>query len=290
MTKIPHIFELAGGLGNQLFQISAAHFFTEEPKFDISMLRPPMVDHPIDLSGLVNPANLVDFAAVEGLTTWRIKNALFTRLAKLKNSGRVGSRVLVQDKEVAYLALTQLLETSSGSMRIRGYFQDKKFVSAEQIETFRTRISEFSTIDLLKLKMEDSLPFTAVHYRLGDYLRLNRNLPMSYFEKALEQLHEQGYLHKKILIFSDDIVRATKLMGDLGKKFKIQMRPMMIMNPREMIAVFGLANSAVISNSTLAWWATKLSRNIEKVVSPTNWRTGREMSSLLDSDWILINE
>jgi len=290
VTKIHHIFELAGGLGNQLFQISAAHYFTEEPKFDISMLRPPMLKHPIDLNGLVNPEDLVDFAAAEGLTNWRIKNALFTRLAKLSNSGRVGSSVLVQDREVAYLALTKLLEASKGTLRIRGYFQDMRFVSAKQIETFRNQISEISTTDLIKFQIGDKPPFTAVHYRLGDYLSLNRNLPPTYFRQAFEQLHEQGYLQKRVLIFSDDIVRAMKLIGDLGKKFQIQIEPMTIENPREMIAVFGLANSAVISNSTLAWWAAKLSRTVEKVVSPTNWRAGSEKSNLLDLEWVLINE
>jgi hypothetical protein len=288
VTKISHIFELAGGLGNQLFQISAAHFFTEEPKFDIAMLRPPMVHHPINLNGLVNPENLVDFAEVEGHTNWRIRNALFTRLAKLSNSGRVGSRVLVQDNEVSYLALTQLLQDSNRSMRIRGYFQDKRFVSAAQIEEFRSKILDFSTINLVRIK--DSRPFTAVHYRLGDYLTLNRNLPLTYFEKAFEQLHEQGCLQKTVLVFSDDIVRATNLIGELGKKFKIQIEPLMTTNPREMIAGFGLANSAVISNSTLAWWATKFSKNIEKVVSPADWRDGSDKSNLLDSEWILIDE
>lgn len=290
MTKVQHIFELAGGLGNQLFQICAAKHLSEHPKFDISMLRPPFLRHPVDLGGLVDSCDLIDTAASEGLTQWRLKNAFFTRIAKHGNFRKVGSRVMVEDTENSYLELKKMIQASSRPLRIRGYFQDSEFVTVEQIEFFRHRICPESIVDLNKLRLNLDSPSTALHYRLGDYTTLGKSLPSTYFEKALGQLHDQGYLHERILVFSDNLATAMQLIGDVGKKFKKKIQPVETSTPREMIALFGLSNSAVISNSTLAWWATKLSQTIEKVVSPSDWRSGSQKPKILEPEWITIDD
>jgi hypothetical protein len=197
---------------------------------------------------------------------------------------------MVEDTENSYLELKKMIQASSRPLRIRGYFQDSEFVTVEQIEFFRHRICPESIVDLNKLRLNLDSPSTALHYRLGDYTTLGKSLPSTYFEKALGQLHDQGYLHERILVFSDNLATAMQLIGDVGKKFKKKIQPVETSTPREMIALFGLSNSAVISNSTLAWWATKLSQTIEKVVSPSDWRSGSQKPKILEPEWITIDD
>lgn len=290
MPKKKHIFELAGGLGNQLFQISAARELVEDPMFDVSMLRNPFLRHPVDLSGIVKDEQSIDIAKMEGMLLWRLKNAFYTRISKLNRSGRVGSRLFLEDKDLSLLELKEFLASSRKQLRIRGYFQDSQFVSHRQIEFFRKQISLPTKTLLNQLDLESTEPFTAVHYRLGDLVGLGKTLPTTYFQRAFEALLGRNSIHRKILLFSDNLQLAMRNLNPVASQLGLNLKPASVRNPREMISVFGLADSSIISNSTLAWWAIKLSSSAKIVVSPLDWRNGDLSHRLVDDSWLVIDE
>jgi hypothetical protein len=287
VTKIQHTFELTGGLGNQLFQISAARELVGEPLFDVSMLRKPFLAHPVDLDGLISPDQVIDSASNEGLFSWRAKNAVASRLAKLNKFGHFADRVFVRESRNSYDLLREQLQMATRPLRIRGYFQDSQFATAQQIQRIRDSLKTRSTITSPRSNVK--LPFTAVHLRLGDFSDLKQSLPLTYFSSALERLEELNSLEKNVYLFSDNLDLAKELFEGAGLRQLDRLQPIHTSTPREMICMFGLANSAVISNSTLAWWAAKLSTSIEKVVCPVNWQKRPLPFHILDQDWLKVD-
>lgn len=290
MLENQHIFELAGGLGNQLFQISAARELVKSPTFDVSMLRMPFLMHPVDLSGLVKREQTVDLAMLEGLRIWRLKNAFFTRVSKFSPIGKVGSRLYLDDKGLNFSEIQEFLSSSHKQLRVRGYFQDPQFVSKRQVDFFRTQIPNPTRSLLSSLDLEPKELFTAVHYRLGDLISLGKALPPIYFLRAFSALLEKNALHRKILLFSDHPDLAATKLAPVASQLGLKLRPVENLNPREMLAMFGSADTAVISNSTLAWWAIKLSTSTNMVVSPWDWRNGDSSHKLVDDSWLIIDE
>lgn len=288
MTENTHIFELAGGLGNQLFQISAARELVDNPVFDISMLRRPFLNHPMEIRDVLKQDVVVDFANAEGIINWRIKNATLSRIAKISPHGKVGNRIFLRETESSYLKLRESLAKSKKSLRIRGYFQDPQFVSAKQIQRLRSEVPLPIDGQMGRLGLDSSDSFTAVHYRLGDFVVLGQNLPSSYFMRALEALRDNNALNRRVLLFSDALSEAYRELRVAEKRLDVKIQPVETSSPRQMISLFGLANSSVLSNSTLSWWAAKLSENLKMVASPRKWKRKETETQILDSEWLLI--
>lgn len=117
----------------------------------------------------------------------------------------------------------------------------------------------------------------AVHFRLADYLKHSRSLPLSYYEKALQTIKsKRGVNRLTCVIFSDDIVLAQEIVAEMGTLCdrRIPVRPCKDCDEDERVDEYvsfymmGQIPNIVIADSTYSWWAAFLSQRNPIVVAP----------------------
>lgn len=229
-----------GWLGNQMFQYAATFSASKRAKTDCGFPE--------------NKPNLFD---------------LFNLSAKKQQTRQ---RYMYQEPHFHYSKIPD----SISDLTLYGYFQSEKYFS-----DYRDEIkSEFS---LKNPKFVDkSFPeFIALHVRRGDYLNLQDThpvCPLSYYEKALEQLPELP-----VYVFSDDIDWCEKAFK--GERFSFFRGTFM-----EDFELMTKGTYHIIANSSFSWWAAWLSES-KKVIAPAEWfgPNGPESSDdIIPETWTVI--
>ena len=171
--------KLMGGLGNYMFQISAAYSIA---KRDGKELICDYSDH------------MVPHKPFSEYT-----NNLFR---KIKFSNNVGKYTHVGESGFNYKILPKI----EGSVRLNGYFQSEKYFKEIRNEI----LNLFDLPEDIKKKVEDKYKgilkqdTCSLHVRRGDYLGLPNHHPTQTIEYYKESVNIIG-LDKTFVIFSDDI-------------------------------------------------------------------------------------
>jgi GR25 family glycosyltransferase involved in LPS biosynthesis len=191
---------------------------------------------------------------------------------------------------------------------IEGYRQSEQYFShiREEIlnhftptDEIRNRISS----ELTKITgTKDSTKWVGVHIRLGDYEKQQEFhvCEMEYYGKAIHRLMMMDGSTKelKLILFSDDIVGATKKLKDiLPPSYPFCVSPFAKEN--EIYDLFALSSCKyqILSNSTFSWWASYFNRQAgSRQIAPTPWfnpekRLARynENSSVHRPRWEILN-
>lgn len=288
--------ELAGGLGNQIFQLAAGLAYLQAPadslELDWNLGKPRL-----NSKGL--PA-LCDYIVPDGIKI-RKKN-LFSYLGS-KSFGyliRMGSMPRSFEK----LRLVKLLITALGSwalvlyfkanrtpvisndlgysgveipkkrILLVGYFQSYRYFLEngviEKLRKMELVNPSKALLDYQKMAKEDK-PLV-VHFRLGDYLtEENFGIPdENYYREAITALWRTGE-YKKIWVFSDDIdIAKTKFPQEFVYDAK-WIEPVSA-SAAENLEIMRLGQGFVIANSTFSYWAATLSHFANaKVIAPNPW-------------------
>lgn len=235
MTKV--VMEISGGLGNQLFQLSAAKFLQENY---------PTVE--IDCS-----PNQVNGARKNEITKFANSINLHEVRSKIKGMNSVRVRYLVASKfpysksiqnETANFSVPRLKHGLS-FLRYRGYWQN--LVNAETIK---------SVLQDYLAPIENNE--IGVHIRKGDYLNpkhsgLHGELPNSYFIDALREISKFSD-SRNIVLYSDSPTLLDGLISNLlaeGWSIKVEKN----MDSWETLRLLSGHRFLVASNSTYSWWA-----------------------------------
>lgn len=128
----------------------------------------------------------------------------------------------------------------------------------------------------------------AIHFRRGDYVRFGWDLPLSYYEAALERL--AGGHSIELAVLADDAVFEEMVAEHYRRRgFTIHAR-----RTDRVIDFWTLAGagSVIMSNSTFCWWASVIGdalgpRMERRVMFPAGWVKGHG-GDLRRSDWIPI--
>jgi Glycosyl transferase family 11 len=258
------VLEIQGGLGNQLFQISALKYACRRldriPIIDLSRLGASSARRNFGISNN-ELAKIFD-----GKVPTLIKRAENRYLSRIKFSLKKKTRWF--QSRTFFQKFTGYEDISQGRFnRMFGYFQS--YIYAREIdwesvfENFSTENSDFTRIEN-EMKNNE---ITAVHIRGSDYLMDKSgigNLSLDYFFEA-RALNKQG----KLWVFTDDINHAKKLLRRVGED------PYFVgeyydLSPIETLIALSKAKTIIISNSTFAWWGAYLSRN-SNVICPKKW-------------------
>lgn len=298
----PSVFVLLmGGLGNQLFQASAATYFSSSSVFLVSNL----ANASINRNG---QAEIFEIALPKHIKEYKFENiGLFTQ--KLIN---FSIRVSVKRRSARHVILEKLLSilisrNSKSRLSVRisddvgysesitkietdvlliGYFQSWKYAET-LIDSFDNREIELSIKAESFLEAVNRIPekWRLVHVRLGDYLS-NGDFGLLSPEYFDAQIDLQDSVRKMpTLVFTNDREKLKEINPGLSMHISELDTNL---SSAELLLLCSYASNFVISNSTFSWWAAYISnsRGME-VIAPEPWfRYVNPPTELIPPHWV----
>lgn len=300
---------LMGGLGNQLFQISAglyqAHIHNRELIIDETFgnFRKNAVLNP-DFRNFVNSESLsrsfVDnkiasigrliglltrLSLVETISLRRkfLLSLLRCSLSLILSVSRLQRIHVWSSTDIGY----QRIPTHRYSQFLVGYFQSYRFASEpfvlnrlNSLTIGGAELEEFAKLAILERPL-------VVHIRLGDYLQESKfgTLSADYYSRALAELFDVKK-YQKIWVFSDEIEKAKLL---IEQKYLVFVRWFPDIDEPAAVTLekMRLGHAYILANSSFSWWGAFLSKIPNApTIAPTPWFTGLpEPTDLVPTNW-----
>jgi hypothetical protein len=249
---------LIGGLGNKMFQITAAYSLgldNNEPSvFEIT---PQSNDH-----------NTVD----------SYKNNIFRHIT-------FGKRDSTNNFMEPHFHHSEI--TYKPNLHLMGYYQSEKYFVSNRDSVLSLFSIDPDSKKYIDDKYGDILTknTTSIHVRRGDYLGLTNHHPtcnLLYYSKAMESFSSDT----TYLVFSDDIPWCEEVF--VGDNF------VFIRDNNDYIDMWlmSLCNNNVIANSSFSWWGAWLNKNPnKKVITPNKWfgpAVNHNTKDLIPNTWTKI--
>ena len=232
---------ICGGLGNQLFQISAgfAHSLKLKTSYGINYE--------------------IGMGPGQGNIHKTYKNTIYSKLKSTTNNVFQTYTDNINDNIFSPIPIQD-------NLCLIGYFQSHKYFKGyenqirnlftfpkEKMKKIREKLSKFK-----KKKV-------GVHIRMGDYQKIKEILPpvsQNYIFKALSFFNKKDH---DFLLFTDDF-NSVKNNFDLSTYNFLN-------NDDEIDDIISLSmcDSVIMSNSTFSWWGSWFGNQKEKIVAPINW-------------------
>jgi hypothetical protein len=272
---------IVGGLGNQLFIVAFAAYneIILGNEVQLYLDRPRRSNQMHGQNAAVDIIWPEKFDIIDAIKTLSFRYRLGEILRGIKSPSMSKMLVpgeLLREKDCMEMTINNTFQPHE-SYYCRGYFQKAKFQSELASRGMFTNLSPrvktqwyTETIDNFA---ENS--FTALHVRLGDYLKPNvdRALGLSYYERSL-----QICKNKKVLIFSDEPKKAFKLFQHIhSNKELVFLDPPSQSKAIESLNLLSKADEIICSDSTFSWWGAALGRKKKLVVAPTGTWVHREL-------------
>jgi len=257
------INDLVGGLGNQLFQISAGFAHAKNVQTDYA------INYKI---------GSVYFG--QGHPHLKYKDNLYKKIPETNEN----FFSLYREPKYSYTAIPK-----SNNLCLIGYFQTRKYFLGYEEEV--KNLFEFP--DSLRKKVLNKLNNVkkkklGIHARLGDYRLKSQeevfyNIDYSLYLKEAIKYFGDEY---EFLIFSDDL---NSLQREANLKNLVNLE-----NDNEIEDLYSLSqcDSVIMSNSSFSWWGTFLGKKKEKIICPDKWygpRGPQDSQDLFEDSWIKIS-
>jgi len=252
---------LQGGLGNQLFQMSAAISLalenSDEAIFDV-------INHDLPKQGR------------------KCENYLKTIFRNLNFSSALPIKHVYREPYFHYKNIEY-----KPDMCLFGYFQSEKYFKKYTNNIKRLFSIDEETKNFINNKYGEILTnnTVAVHVRRGDYLKYSETHPpctIEYYNEAIATFSK----NTTFLFFSDDISWC--------KKNFIYDNSIFIEKNEDLVDFYliSMCNNAIISNSSFSWWAAWLNeKNGKKIIAPKNWfgsNITHDIKDIIPSRWKII--
>mmetsp|Transcript_1889 Transcript_1889/g.2023 ORF Transcript_1889/g.2023 Transcript_1889/m.2023 type:complete len:292 (-) Transcript_1889:64-939(-) len=287
--------ELAGGLGNQLYQIATT----------------------IALAMRTNQSFF--FIHSDTLNVGKVRSTYWNTLLKgLKkytlnkdeaNIYREGKIYLIKETSSYYNELSLQSSNNSDLFILSGYFQSYKYFEFEfeeitKLVGFRQQMEKalvmYPTIGNTIQNDKNSI---SLHFRLGDYKHLSDFhviLTVEYFKNSLEYILKNSNQNQNVLYNvyyfceDEDIIVVEKMVEALKKIARCNFhRISSSITDWEQLLLMSSCKHNIIANSTFSSWAAFLNMSKNKIVCyPSQWfgklNKGRT-KEMFPKDWIKIN-
>jgi hypothetical protein len=303
-TSLP----LLGGLGNQLFQLSAALYNNPGGKIclisDLGHQRRNRNGNP-DIESFSLPKRVI---LSKAHASHRVCTKAFNLLLKsgiqtqsnflTTGMARIISKVILcvhTRKNLRFhiskgVGFSEWNPKEESQMAI-GYFQSHVWTSTEKVkeELSKLKIIAPSSNFLELEKHLSSSSFIAIHVRLTDYETepVIGTLDSMYFHRALENFSD--FDRFEIWLFSDDPQRALEMLPS-EVKLRCNTFTESGISANEEWQLMRYASEFYISNSTYSWWAARLAVNpLAKVFVPKPWfAVGPQPDKLIPPEWVEV--
>lgn len=251
---------LAGGLGNQMFEIAAAASLAKDNNAVL----------------VVNNAEHILPNQGRNVNVYRkniFNKILFDTKIKFNN---------YYNKETCDYSPIPYKE----NLKLNGHFQSFKYFDHNRLY-IKNLFLDQNTVDQLKLKYNIPNDATAIQVRRGDYHKFPDHHPLltiDYYNKAIKKISTS-----KIYVFSDDIDWCKS-----NFKFNVPIEYVKDEDYNELYLI-SLCKNIIISNSSFGWWGAYLNnRKDSTVIVPSTWfgtaliKQGFDIDSLLFKEWLRI--
>jgi len=300
---------LTGGLGNQLFQLAAGLFLSDNrmiilnSEFGMPRLnesgKPELCDFklPFDVAtSNSRQAKLVErkFLSLilrRGLNYKNAEEFLFRDKLLIKVCNLLISRYF-RIKVKVHLNKGVGFSNKSNFFRnefMVGYFQTYKWLKNESVLKKMKSIhlnSRSSKIDFFKNLAVQEEPLV-LHIRLGDYEHEPKIgiLDYSYYQNAIKVLWDPSK-YKKIWVFSNDLEKAKEFL-ESRIDLDIRWMPTLGFSSAETLEIMRYGKGYIIANSTFSWWAAALSHTVRpEVIAPTPWfKIATDPIEIIPNEW-----
>jgi len=267
--------QLMGGIGNQMFQISAAKGLTLKLK-DM---------YPEDYKDV---KCVFDFNKCDTKLQGNVSNTYkddFFRLVPNESIGQLKHRF--KENGFSYSEIPPVKEWANG-LELFGYFQSPKYFHDYRNDILRL----FYFSDKRVVKIYDFLntisgeddKVTAVHVRRGDYLNnpgYHTTCGIEYYKKAIEKIGGGQFI-----FISDDIEWCKEnFKGDniFYSPFTTEI---------DDLTLISNCDNQIIANSSFSWWGAYLCKREDNIViGPKTWfgpKGPQDTHDVLLENWIKI--
>lgn len=262
------IIRLAGGLGNQIFQLGAGLLLAQSSGnrilfFDDSAL------NKYDSKRENELLNFFDFSKLEIEIVFKKSFISSLRLPKLLPFN-IQKYPFVSDKNFQ----TVLHAPNNSFAILDGYFQ--KCLTQEDFDEEVKLLKNIFTVNMV-VKKDGCI----IHIRGGDFVKLGWNsaTPKEYYVRAIETM-KVNYNQNNFYIVTDDRDYSKTILNELDLNYEF-----IGSNTYEDFKLIGSFNFRILSSSTFALWASALGNNKNNIViAPKNWIPGYERKILLPNE------
>lgn len=257
--------QLLGGLGNNMFQIAAAHAYAVRNNKELILLNEK-------------------FGTTHGaLDTYRDNILSKLRFVDRQYINQQQYSVF-QEIGFEYNAIPNI----PGNVALSGYFQSEKyFLDLKDSILNLFSYSNEHKENVLKKHSFLNNNSCSIHVRRGDYVSLSNIHPIqsiTYYMKAVRQMPEESVF----IIFSDDIDWCKNNFPNIPEKFIFIEN----ISDHESLLMMSLCKNNILSNSSFSWWGAWLNQNKDKkVIVPSKWfgnSVNHDTKDLYCKDWIKI--
>jgi hypothetical protein len=299
-----HYVLLAGGLGNQLFQYSAAVSLGASKVVFVDFIGNKRRDQagkpeilsldltiPIDFIEILGPHHILRkyFLWLLGSTarphSYRYRLATSTILQivtslTIKYFTQLDVCIVIEDRLNRKVRLIE----SSQSVFLIGYFQSIENAMSIERNIKHVKLNEPSRDFVNYLQKIDRGQIIGLHVRQGDYVNHPTfgNLSTKYFKEALDEIWTSG---KEVIIFSDSNVSAQKYVPKA-------ILPVTTICPStftglEVLLLMSRCRDLIMSNSSLSWWAAFIGQKFgNHAYAPEPWfKSEVQSSNFYHSKW-----
>jgi hypothetical protein len=293
----PVILKLEGGLGNQLFELSAGFYLAAKLGSDLHIDQysiPITTVHgeiesgfkPFEALQLPNSKRIQILPALPSSFIVNLaKRSLFIKklVTKIRlfssNPGRL--KIFIETNNARTTAEFFDIDTP---MKLHGNFQSWKIVEKAAHFGF-PRIFQLKNTPKWITELEKTIDFKnslVLHFRVGNDTRTNYNFrqpEISYYLAAIKLLKSKKKF-SSIYVLSDDIPRVIEMFGDkFGEDFHYLEMPTES-SPAERLYVLSLFGGIVCANSTFCGWAAwSIYNSGGEVVVPVPYSDGPVLGS-----------
>jgi hypothetical protein len=291
-TNKPLSFQIVGGLGNQLYGLSAGIVFAQhlhrELVLDFNLVRlganlsrVPEIQK-IDLGELVNQFRSINTQEYPVKLFYEKVRRRFNHSLPSVFSDRIIPNIFWKEiqgyTDTKESVPVQLSQISAGVNTIGGYFTNFDWANRAIEHGFPMVLNPKSPSRAYQSHQKSFLPHSiALHIRLGDYLWLSDTYPILTEDYYLNALNAINYsAGDRIHVFTDSVDQLkTRYPRLMALKNIHVIDPLNEMCAVETMALMSKHDKLIISNSTFSSWAAWFSRSSE-VVTPiphhnNNW-------------------
>ena len=280
---------MAGGLGNQLFQLAAGLYVEQNTGREVKYSTSNLVKKTKSEIGNYTRSFELNQLIPKDKIVFKIIPSTFNALSFLLQKQLHPKSLLVENGP-----LDNILEKISEKTRfLYGYFQNSEVV--EQVWPEMRELMKNSEKFRLMIGPE-KYDRIAIHLRFGDYFEDSNTKSLyglttkSYYSTAISTLRNLDKNLNQLLIVTDNLLQAQKFFSDFRSDFKVDFSS----HENSLVNLLEIAKSSSIitSNSTFSWWGAWFAyKEIgANVISPRPW-----LAELADpelpiyvNDWIQI--